>query len=65
MNTIVVTQVSSTDRAMKVDELTELASDVVGGDSVRTAPNVRAALDLAMTLAEQAEKLQEYGEQAE
>ena len=54
MNTIVVTQVSSTDRAMKVDELTELASDVVGGDSVRTAPNVRAALDLAMTLAEQA-----------
>lgn len=50
----VVTQVSSTNRAMTAAELGELVGDIVGEQKVRQAPNTVRALDLAMQLADEA-----------
>ena len=54
MTDVVVTRVSSTDRALDIDELADRASGVFGADLVDTAPTYAEALDLAMRLADEA-----------
>ena len=49
--TLVVTQVSSTDRALPVGDLASMAGDVFGPDRVLASPNARAALAEAQRLA--------------
>ena len=49
--TLVVTTVSSTDRALPVSELADMACDIFGDDRVVAAPNARDALAEAQRLA--------------
>lgn len=49
--TLVVTQVSSTDRAMPAEDLAEVAREVLGGDQVVVAPEVADAVGQARRLA--------------
>ena len=54
LDRIVVTSISSTERGMPVDDLAELAEAAFGESRVDQAPTMDAALDLAMSLADQA-----------
>ena len=54
MTDVVVTRVSSTDRALDIDDLADRASGVFGADLVDTAPTYAEALELAMRLADEA-----------
>lgn len=50
MAEIICTRVSSTDRGLGVDELTEVATDVFGPGRVRSAPDLADALELATVI---------------
>ncbi|SER82182.1 dihydrofolate synthase / folylpolyglutamate synthase [Propionibacterium cyclohexanicum] len=52
MDSIVVTKVSDSPRAMPVDELAEIAEDIFGSARVHRAQDVATALDAAMNLAQ-------------
>jgi len=54
MTDVVVTEVSSTDRALDIDDLADRASGVFGADRVETAPTYSEAVELAMRLADEA-----------
>jgi dihydrofolate synthase/folylpolyglutamate synthase len=54
LDTIVVTTLPGNQRAMSVDELTELAGDIFGESRVRSEPDPATALDAAMGIAERA-----------
>ena len=53
MQEIVVTW-NGADRAMRVDEITELAEQVFGSERVHSAPQLNAAIDLGIELADRA-----------
>ena len=53
MQEIVVTW-NGADRAMRVDEITELAEQVFGSERVHSAPQLNSAIDLGIELADQA-----------
>ncbi|MEL4356892.1 MULTISPECIES: bifunctional folylpolyglutamate synthase/dihydrofolate synthase [unclassified Luteococcus] len=53
LTTMICTRVSSTDRGLSAEALTERAAGILGEDRVRTAPDVATALELATTLADQ------------
>jgi dihydrofolate synthase/folylpolyglutamate synthase len=48
MNEVVVTQVASTSRGMRAEELGELAEEIFGADRVRVVPRLDEALDVAI-----------------
>ncbi len=52
MDRIIVTMVSSTDRGMAVEELADRAIGAFGAERVSQAPNVTAAIDMAMEFAD-------------
>ncbi|WP_040161318.1 bifunctional folylpolyglutamate synthase/dihydrofolate synthase [Nigerium massiliense] len=52
MQTIVCTQVASTDRGMPVDELADIAAGIVGEDRVVSAPSIADAIERAVALAD-------------
>ena len=52
MDRIIVTKVSSTDRGMAVEELAARAIGAFGAERVSQAPNVTAAMDMAMEFAD-------------
>ena len=54
MQTIVCTQVASTDRGLTADELGELASEIFGAERVVVAPRVPDAVEAAVGLADAA-----------
>ncbi len=54
MTDVVVTRVSSTDRALDIGELVDRASGVFGADRVESAPTYAEAVELAMRLADEA-----------
>nr|WP_246227205.1 folylpolyglutamate synthase/dihydrofolate synthase family protein [Propioniciclava coleopterorum] len=54
VTTIVCTQVASTDRGLPAEELGEVASDVFGAERVHVRDSLPDALELAVTLADQA-----------
>ena len=52
--TIICTQVASTDRGLPADELGELAEEAVGADRVHVRASLPDAIELAVTLADEA-----------
>ncbi|SDE66045.1 bifunctional folylpolyglutamate synthase/dihydrofolate synthase [Auraticoccus monumenti] len=51
-DSVVVTQVASTDRGMPAEQLGEVASGVLGGDRVHVVPRMDDAIERAVALAE-------------
>ena len=54
VTTLICTQVASTERGLPADELGELASDAFGAERVHVRTALPDALELAVTLADQA-----------